>query len=132
MRPHSDRCGLGVMMHTTLVGIAVVLALGAWHLRIRRHPNWRHSGDARFYITLGYPLVGIAVFFLANAIGHTDVNWLIGMGWALLSTSLFVYGCQALNSPVPHSRGDASAAAVIRPLRQCPSATEVSRPDVDA
>ena len=120
------------MMHTTLVGIAVILALGAWHLRIRRHPNWRHSGDARFYITLGYPLVGIAVFFLANAVGHTDVNWLIGMGWALLSTSLFVYGCQALNSPVPHPRDDAPAATVIRPLRQRPTATEVSRPDVDA
>lgn len=110
----------------------MVIALGAWHLRIRRHPNWCHSRDARFYITLGYPLVAVAVFFLANTIGHTDVNWLIGMVWSLVSVSLFVYGFQALQTPVTPGRANPAVVTVGMQLHQTPPAANVTRPDVDA
>lgn len=116
---------------TTTVGIVMVLALGAWHLHTRRHPNWKKSHDARFYITLGYPLVAVAVFFLANAIDNNDASWAAGMAWALVSTSLFVYGFQALNNPVaggPTVTGDIAPKAAVR----LPPAGAVSRPDVDA
>lgn len=89
-------------MGSTVAGIATILVLGAWHLRTRRHPNWRHSRDARFYITTGYPLLAVAVFFLAGANNGTDLNWVFGNIWALISCTLLVYGFQALGTHVDH------------------------------
>ncbi len=117
---------------TTTVGIVMVLVLGAWHFHTRRHPNWRTSPDARFYITLGYPLVAVAVFFLANAIDNTDVGWAIGMAWALVSTSLFVYGFQALNGPAAQGPTTTTDRSPIPPVQRVPPTSAVSRPDVGA
>jgi hypothetical protein len=112
---------------TTTVGIAVIGALGAWYLHTRKHPNWQRNRDARFYITLGYPFTGVAVFFLANTVGHTDLNWLIGMAWALVATLLFVCGFQALHDPL-QAGYDAPSGEAMDP----PSTPSISRPDVDA
>ncbi|TFV58658.1 hypothetical protein E4P42_11230 [Mycobacterium sp. PS03-16] len=87
-------------MGSTVAGIATILVLAAWHLRTRRHPNWRHSRDARFYITTGYPFLAVAVYFLAGAASGTDLNWMFGNIWALVSCTSLVYGFQALDTPV--------------------------------
>jgi hypothetical protein len=86
-------------MVSTVAGIVVILVLVLWHLRTRRHPHWRLSRDARFYITTAYPFLVVAVFFLANATNDTDLNWISGIGWAFIATVMLVYGFQALDSP---------------------------------
>ncbi|OBF27951.1 hypothetical protein [Mycobacterium sp. ACS4331] len=90
------------MGHTmTGVGIALVLALGGWHLRNRRHPNWRTNSLARFYVTLGYPLVAVAVYLLVVATGTDSWDWALGSLWALIAAVCFVLGFQHLNAPPP-------------------------------
>ena len=49
-------------MGSSLAGVIVLVGLGLWHLRTRRHPNWSSCPDGRFYITIGYPAVVIAVY----------------------------------------------------------------------
>jgi peptidoglycan/LPS O-acetylase OafA/YrhL len=83
----------------TGVGIALVLVLGAWHLRIRRHPNWRSNSLARFYITLGYPFVAVAVYLLTGASRLDGWDWALGNVWALVAAVCFVKGFQHLDSP---------------------------------
>jgi hypothetical protein len=99
-------------MGTTFAGLAIVVVLAAWHLRTRRHPNWRRSRDARFFITLGYPFVGVAAFFLANAVNDTSWNWAIGNVWALVAVTLFVYGFQSLDTPTPERPPDPAPPAL--------------------
>jgi uncharacterized membrane protein len=86
-------------MNSTIAGIAVIVAIGAWHLRNRRHPRWRSSRDGRFYVTLGYPFLAVAVYFLAGAADGSGLDWILANAWALVSTCLFVYGFQALDAP---------------------------------
>lgn len=88
-------------MTSTIAAILIVVVLAAWHLRTRRHASWRSSADARFYITIGHPLVAIAVYFLVNSARGTDWEWAFGNFWAFVAMVCFVVGFNALNSP-PH------------------------------
>ena len=54
-------------MATSLAAVITLVTLGAWHLRTRRRPSWLTCPDGRFYITLGYPAVVIAVYWLTNS-----------------------------------------------------------------
>jgi ABC-type Fe3+ transport system permease subunit len=87
-------------MGSTLSAIATLVGLAAWHLRVRRHTNWRSSNDGRYYITLAYPAVAIAVYWLAQSATGTDWMWALGCLWALVAMVSFVYGFQELNTPV--------------------------------
>ncbi len=84
-------------MVPTITAVVMVVTLAAWHLKIRRHANWNLSPDARFYITSGYPLIAIAVYFLSSATSDTDWAWALGNLWALVAMVSFVYGFDALN-----------------------------------
>jgi hypothetical protein len=83
-------------MGSTIAGVATILVLGVWYLRTRRHRNWRGNPDARFCVTLGYPLVAIAVYWLVQSSG-TDWEWAVGNLWAFAAATLFVQGFNALN-----------------------------------
>jgi hypothetical protein len=85
-------------MGSSLVGIITVVALCRWHLRTRRHPNWPVCPDGRFYITIGYPAVVIAVYWLVNSSTTAGLEWALGNLWALGAMTAFVYGFNALNA----------------------------------
>jgi hypothetical protein len=85
-----------LVVSTTAV-VVLVLTLAVWHLRTRRHLNWNQASDARFYITSGYPLVAIAVYFLSSTTTGADWEWVLGNFWALAAMTAFVYGFNALN-----------------------------------
>jgi hypothetical protein len=85
-------------MGSAIAAVVVVVALAFWHLKTCRHANWKSSADARFYITSGYPLVAIAVYFLSTANSDTDWAWVLGNLWALIAMGAFVYGFNALNA----------------------------------
>jgi hypothetical protein len=95
-------------MGSTIAGVATTLALGFWYLRTRRHPNWRRSPEARFYVTTGYPLTAIAVYWLVQS-NRTDWAWTVGNLWTLAAMILFVRGFNALNQPIPDDSPPASA-----------------------
>ncbi len=97
----------------TGVGIALIVVLGGWHLRTRRHPNWHRNSLARFYITVGYPLIAIAVYLLVVATGTGSWDWALGSLWALIAAVCFVLGFQHLNAPPP----PAADHTVSRPSR---------------
>lgn len=94
-------------MESTITAIAVVGGLAVWHLRVRRHAGWRASADGRFYISIGYPLTIIGVYWLAYAPTATAWEWAFGNAWALAAMASFVSGFDALNetaaanSPMP-------------------------------
>ena len=85
-------------MAPSLAALITLVALGVWHLRIRRHPSWRTCPNGRFYITAGYPAVVIAVYWLINASTIGGIEWALGHLWALASMFAFVYGFKALNA----------------------------------
>ncbi len=84
-------------MSSTIAAILTVATLALWHLRTRRHPCWSTSPNARFYITIGYPAVAIAVFWLVEATTTMGWEWAIGNLWALGAMVSFVYGFNALH-----------------------------------
>lgn len=85
-------------MATSLAAVVTLVALGLWHLRIRRHPVWFTCPDARFYITAGYPAVVIAVYWLMSSSTISGLEWVLGNLWALGAMTAFVYGFNALNA----------------------------------
>lgn len=91
-------------MSPTITAIAVVLVLGAWHLRNRRHAGWQASPEGRSGILAGYPLVAIAVYWLNSAPSATTWEWAVGNAWALAAAMSFVAGFGALNrAPAEHA-----------------------------
>jgi hypothetical protein len=92
------RSGSGILIGSSLVGIITVVALGGWHLRNRRHPNWSVCPDGRFYITIGYPAVVIALYWLVNSSTTAGLEWALGNLWAIGAMTAFVYGFNALNA----------------------------------
>ena len=86
-------------MGSTLAAIATLVGLAGWHLSIRRHTNWRSSNDGRYYITLAYPAVAIAVYWRTQSATGTDWMWALGCLWAFVAMVSFVYGFQELNTP---------------------------------
>ena len=85
-------------MASSLAVLITLVALGVWHIRIRRHANWFTCPDGRFYITIGYPAVVIAVYWLTNSATIGGLEWALGSLWALGAMSTFVYGFNALNA----------------------------------
>jgi hypothetical protein len=120
-------------MASTTAAVVTVVVLAIWHLRTRRHPNWFHGKDGRFYITLGYPAVAIAVYWLVEATRSTDWAWALGNLWALAAMTFFVYGFNALNGDTSEHtsrepevnlansgcRGTSASGAPL-PTRECP------------
>ena len=83
-------------MGSTIAAIVTIVGLALCHLRIRQHPGWRNSSDARFSITLGYPLVAIAVYWLAQSWHGSDWAWMMGSLWAVVAMVAFVHGFKVL------------------------------------
>ena len=96
-------------MGSTIVTVVMVATLAAWHLKTRRYANWKFCADARFYITSGYPLVAIAVYFLSTATTGRDGTWVLGNVWALVAMVAFVCGFEALNAHLRPGHTGASA-----------------------
>jgi hypothetical protein len=88
----------GVLMGSTITALITVAALGGWHLRTRRHPNWSVCPDGRFYITIGYPAVAVAVYWLMEASSTTGLEWALGNLWALGAMIAFVRGFNELHA----------------------------------
>ncbi|MGB3483070.1 MAG: hypothetical protein WBB07_12740 [Mycobacterium sp.] len=82
-------------MVSIVVVITLLVAVTGWHLRTRRHSAWRASADARFYIVLGYPLLAVATYWLADS--ESRVGWVLGAAWALGAAVSFVVGFSALD-----------------------------------
>lgn len=83
-------------MESTITAVAIVVGLCVWHLRNRRHPGWLASGDGRFFIQAGYPLVTIAAYWLVTAPTATAWQWALGDLWALAAMVAFVKGFDPL------------------------------------
>ena len=85
-------------MESTITAVAIVIALGIWHMHNRRHPGWRASDEGRFYICIGYPLIVIACYWLVAAPTATAWEWALGNLWALAAMVAFLCGFDALNT----------------------------------
>jgi uncharacterized membrane protein len=103
-------------MGSTIAVIITVVALCGWHPRTRRHPAWRVSADARFYITAGYPLVMIAVYWLMQSTSATAMGWEWALGnlWALVAVISFVYGFNSLHIASEQQQSTSRAIESIR------------------
>lgn len=84
-------------MDTTITALVVLLALGLWHLRNRRHAGWLASSDGRFFVLCGYALVAIAAYWLESASTATTWEWVFGNLWGLAAMIAFVVGFGHLN-----------------------------------
>jgi hypothetical protein len=93
-----------MQMVSTIVAVLTVTALAVFHWRICRHPGWRQSADGRFWVTLGYPMIAIGVYWLATAPTGTDWEWALGNAWVLAACVSVVYGIDALGA-VPRQQG---------------------------
>jgi hypothetical protein len=69
---------------------------------MRRHPAWDFSPRGRFYVSIGYPMVAIAAYFLMES--TTGATWALAwcLGWALAAGIVFVLGINALRDVVRH------------------------------
>lgn len=102
-------------MSSTIAAILTVATLAVCHLRTRRHLYWAACRDARFYITIGYPAVAIAVFWLAQATTTMGWEWAIGNLWALGAMVSFVYGFNALHCASQQQQHTSQAIESIPP-----------------
>lgn len=109
-------------MGSTIAAIVTVVGLSGWHLRTRRHPNWSVNSDARFYITLGYPAVAIAVFWLVESPAATTWEWALGNLWAFGAMTSFVYGFNALHTQASAMRS-ATRDRLLTTAKRGPDAT---------
>lgn len=83
-------------MFGQIVAVATVVFLCLWHIKTRRHPGWRKSRNGRFFVTMGYPSVTIAMYWLTQATVTTSLEWTIGICWAFVAMVFFVYGFESL------------------------------------
>ncbi|AFM16133.1 hypothetical protein Mycch_1331 [Mycolicibacterium chubuense NBB4] len=102
-------------MESTISALAVIGVLSAWHLLNRRHPGWRASPEGRFFVLAGYPLVVIAVYWMASARTGTAWEWALGNAWALAAMLSFVYGFEALNRVTAEHAWRSQIAETIEP-----------------
>ena len=78
------------------IAATVVIALGYWHLRNRRHPGWRLSGDGRSYLLSGYSVFVSSTYWL----WHPPVGaweWAFAVAWAIGGLVAFMLGFHALD-----------------------------------
>ncbi|WP_232374766.1 hypothetical protein [Mycolicibacterium mengxianglii] len=100
---------MAITTSAMVAALVLIVGLGGWHLRTRRHPAWKLSSDARFYITLGYPMIAIAVYWFVESPSNTGLEWLFGNAWALAAMVSFVLGFTALDDvPRQHQRASKS------------------------
>ena len=83
-------------MFGQIVAVATVVFLCLWHMRTRRHPAWKENRNGRFCITLGYPSVTFAMYWLTQATVTTSLEWTLGISWAFVAMVFFVYGFESL------------------------------------
>ena len=74
---------VGILMGPSFAAVITLVALCVWHLQVRRHPSWSTCPDGRFYITIGYPAVAIAVYWLMNSSTVSGLEWARVTLWAL-------------------------------------------------
>jgi hypothetical protein len=104
-----------VVMFGQAVVIATVVVLRLWHSKTRRHPGWRKSHNGRFYVTMGYPSVTIAMYWLTQATVTTGLEWTFGICWAFVAMVLFVYGFESLAFDAVQQPSAVSAATPAAP-----------------
>src|SRR6478609_3125239 len=86
----------GMRMGSAVAAVLTVGILTVWHLRTRRHPSWSASATGRFYITIAYPAVAIAVYWLSQVTTLDGWSWAFGNLWARAAMVMFVLGFDAL------------------------------------
>ena len=87
-------------MVTSVTAIVVAVALGLCDRRVRRHPAWDFSPRGRFYVSVSYPMIAIAAYFLMESSNGTDWALALCVGWALAAITTFALGFIALNDVV--------------------------------
>lgn len=102
-------------MVTTVTAIAVAAGLLAVHRHIRRHPAWAVSARARFCVSIGYPMVAIAAYFVVAAPAQTGWDWVFGLAWAVAAIASFTAGLTALGRVL---RGQHNAAMSMETITQ--------------
>lgn len=110
-------------MSATVAVVIAVVALGAWRLRVRRHPNWATSDDARFYISTGTWTALIALYWFLQS--QQEPHW-VWDAWPVLVVAaalLLLRGLNALDAahdhefvptPPKRSRSDAARSNFLR------------------
>jgi hypothetical protein len=114
-------------MGSTIVGLATILGLGGWHLRIRRRPNWRYCPEARFCITLGHAAVVIGVYWLTESTTGADWEWALGNFWAFAAMVSFVLGFNTLNGVAKQQQATSASLESIAGGGERPSRTATGR-----
>ena len=87
-------------MVTPVTAIAVAVALALCDRRFRRHPAWDFSPRGRFYVSISYPMIAVAAYFLMESSNGTAWAWALCLGWALAAISVFAIGYAALSDVV--------------------------------
>lgn len=83
-------------MTSQTVAVLVVVVLGAWQLRIRRHPAWSVSAPARHHLDTACLLVVIAAYWLTDAPTTLGWEWVVGNLWLLAAVTSMALGLRAL------------------------------------
>jgi predicted membrane channel-forming protein YqfA (hemolysin III family) len=83
-------------MFGQIVAVATVVLLCSWHMKTRTRPEWKESRNGRFFVTLGYPSVTFAMYWLTQATVTTSLEWTLGVSWAFVAMIFFVYGFESL------------------------------------
>ncbi|ORV92502.1 hypothetical protein AWC12_02710 [Mycolicibacterium iranicum] len=106
-----------------LTAVALVCALGLWHLRNRRHPGWRVSDSGRSYFLCGYSVAGSSLYWLA----HPPVDewqWLFALGWGLAGIVAFMRGFDALSRATGDPAQSANHRETVPRLEQLTSGAD--------
>jgi hypothetical protein len=114
-------------MGSTIVGLATILGLGGWHLRIRRRPNWRYCPEGRFCITLGHAAVVIGVYWLTESTTGADWEWALGNFWAFAAMVSFVLGFNTLNGVAKQQQATSASLESIAGGSERPRRTATGR-----
>lgn len=83
-------------MTSTITASAVVVLLGLWHVRNRRHAGWQASANGRFFVLLGYPLAAVGAYWFSTAPGAAAWEWAMGCAWVSAAALSFTLGFRAL------------------------------------
>lgn len=84
-------------MGSTIAVIATVGVLALWRWRLRLHPHWATSEDARFYISAGTWTVLIALYWYLQAQLEPDWVWQVWPILAVASALMLIRGLNALD-----------------------------------
>lgn len=83
-------------MNSQTVAVLVIVVLGVWQLRIRRHPLWPVSAPARHHLNTACLLVVIAAYWLTDAPTALGWEWVVGNCWLLAAVGSMALGLNAL------------------------------------